>query len=300
LIGCHVGIKGGFVGAANEAARLGCGCMQIFVSQPRRWPNTPGKTDSQAAKAKGAHVIPDADVGLFRDALRENTITAPIAHASYLINLGSPDDALWTKSMEALAIEWRRSEQLKLDGLVMHPGACMTSTPEEGLSRIAQAVALVLNEVQPKHCRLLFENTAGQGSCLGHSIDQLGWLLRTLDQPNHFGICWDTCHALAAGYDFRTASGMKSMIAELEKQIGLENLRAVHINDSKKDCGSRVDRHEHIGRGCIGEAGFKRFLSSSVFKHLPMYLETAKENDEESGEEWDLINLRTLRRLGAK
>jgi deoxyribonuclease IV len=283
--GSHMSVAGGLHLAFDRALAVGCDVLQIFTKNNNQWNCKP---------------ISDTDATLFESSWKESGIGATIAHTSYLINVASPDDALWQKSLDALIVEWQRAEQLKIEGLVMHPGAHLKSTAEEGLERVAKAIDAAIASVRPKYCRLLLENTAGQGSCLGHQIEQLGWLLKAAKKPQHVGVCWDTCHALAAGYDFRTAAGMKAMVAELEKHVGLENLRAVHINDSKKDCGSRVDRHEHIGLGFIGEAGFKRFLASPTFKNLPMYLETAKEKDEASGEEWDVINLRKLRELCKK
>ncbi len=283
--GSHMSVAGGLHLAFDRAVEVGCSVLQIFSKNNNQW---------------NCKAISDADAELFEKTWKGSGIGATIAHTSYLINVGSPDDVLWQKSLDALIVEWQRAEQLKIEGLVMHPGAHLKSTAEEGLERVVKAVDAAIGSVQPKHCRLLFENTAGQGTCLGHQIEQLGWLLKAVKYPQHVGVCWDTCHALAAGYDFRTAAGMKSMVAELEQHVGLENLRAVHINDSKKDCGTRVDRHEHIGHGFIGEAGFKRFLASPAFKDLPMYLETPKEKEEVSGEEWDVINLRKLRELCKK
>ncbi len=241
--------------------------------------------------------VSESDTKQFQEALAKSNIQNPIAHASYLLNLASPDDALWNKSIDALTVEWLRADALQLVGLVMHPGASMKGTPQAGLQRIAEGVALAIKRVNPRHCRLLFENTAGQGTCLGHDISQIGWLIKTISQPNAIGVCWDTCHALAAGYDFRTSKGLKEMLDAFEREVGFDSLCAIHVNDSKKDCGSRVDRHEHIGRGCIGEAAFKRFLSNSVIRKVPMYLETAKETDPESGKEWDVLNMELLRKL---
>ncbi len=234
----------------------------------------------------------------FGQALKDFDIGNPIAHASYLINLAAPDDTLWRKSIDALVVEWKRCEQLELECLVVHPGAYTTSTPEVGLTRIAKAVQDCIEHVVPKHCQLLLENTAGQGSCLGWQIEQLGRLLAAIGSQ-HVGICWDTCHAFAAGYDFRKTKGLKSMLAELEAHGVLPKIQAVHINDSKKDCGSRVDRHEHIGLGFVGEEGFRRFLRSASFKSIPMYLETPKGTDEETGQDWDARNLSVLRMLSS-
>lgn len=274
-------IAGGLHLATQRAQQAGCDCLQIFTKNNNQWKCKP---------------ISDNDAAQFLQAIQDTRLAEPIAHSSYLINCASPDDALWEKSLDALVVEWQRCEQLQLAGLVMHPGSHTTSTPQQGLQRIAQAVQTAIARVEPRTCKLLLENTAGQGTNLGWQIEQLGWLLSTIDSP-HVGICWDTCHALAAGYDFRTAQGLKEMIQELERHAVLSRIAAIHINDSKKECGSRVDRHEHIGLGHIGEEAFQRFVRSPVFKKLPMYLETPKETDPDSGMEWDVKNLATLRRL---
>ncbi len=274
-------IAGGLHLAAQRAQQAGCDCLQIFTKNNNQWKCKP---------------LSDSDTAQFLQAIQDARLAEPIAHTSYLINCASPDDELWNKSLDALVIEWQRCEQLQLSGLVMHPGSHTTSTPEQGLERIAHAVQTAIERVAPQTCKLLLENTAGQGSNLGWQIEQLSWLLTAIDSP-HVGICWDTCHALAAGYDFRTAKGLKEMTQQLEQQSVLPRIAAIHINDSKKECGSRVDRHEHIGLGQIGEEAFQRFLRSVAFKKLPMYLETPKETDPDSGMEWDVKNLATLRRL---
>jgi deoxyribonuclease-4 len=243
-------------------------------------------------------LLAESDCAQFQEALSEYSIGHPIAHASYLINLATPDDKLWNRSLAALVNEWRKCEELQLEGLVLHPGAHTSSTPEAGLARIAEAVGVALQQVVPRHSRLLLENTAGQGSCLGWRIEQLGWLLKAI-RSRRLGICWDTCHALAAGYDFRTAKGLKAMLSEMEQHGILSRICAIHVNDSQKDRGSRVDRHEHIGQGFIGESGFRRFLRCSAFRSLPMYLETPKGTDTETGEDWDARNLAVLRDLSS-
>lgn len=219
-----------------------------------------------------------------------------IAHASYLINLGSPDDELWQKSIAALVIEWNRADALGLSGLVVHPGAFTTSSEAAGMSRIADGVKTVLDQTGPLSCRLLLENTAGQGSCLGHTIAQLGWLLREIDSPDWLGICLDTCHAFAAGYELNQESGFRALRRELDSELPPGAIRALHLNDSKKPCGSRVDRHEHIGVGEIGDVGFQLVLGDELLSGLPGYLETEKGEDD-AGEDWDLVNLRRLRSL---
>lgn len=280
--GAHLSIAGGLHLAAQRASELNCDCLQIFTKNNNQWNCKP---------------ISDTEAMQFTQAVELAKLQSTIAHTSYLINMASPDDALWKKSLDALVIEWRRAEQLGLAGLVVHPGAHMTASPEHGLSRIVQAVQSAIETVQPAKCRLLLENTAGQGSSLGWQFDQLGVLLRDIGRHPWVGVCLDSCHAFAAGYDFREATGLKKMLSDLEQHIGFEHLHAIHINDSKKDCGSRVDRHEHIGQGKIGEDAFSRFLKAKPIKQLPMFLETDKGIDPASGEEWDAINLATLRRL---
>lgn len=282
LFGAHMSVAGGLHTGVERALAAGCNCLQIFTKNNNQW--NCAELTCEAIKA-------------FQCALKPSGIPAPIAHTSYLINVASPDDTLWQKSIEALVVEWQRAEALELSGLVMHPGAYVSSTAEAGLARIVAAVSQVIERVKPQHCRLLFENTAGQGSCLGWQFSELGWLLRELGDTDHLGVCFDTCHAFAAGYDLTTATGLKGMFSEFEREVGLEHLRAIHINDSKKGCGTRVDRHEHIGLGMIGEDAFARFLKTKAVKHLPMFLETPKGTDEESGEDWDVRNLATLRRL---
>ncbi len=283
LLGAHMSVAGGLHCGIERAVAAGCDVVQIFTKNNNQW--------------NCAELTSEA-ISQFSDALKQSGLPAPIAHTSYLINVASPDDALWRKSVDALQVEWTRAEQLKLSGLVMHPGAHLSSTPEEGMQRVADAVREVIDNLKPRHCRLLLENTAGQGSCLGWQFEQLGVMLKAINSTKHVGICFDTCHAFAAGYEFSTVAKLKTMWDAFDKCIGLERLHAVHANDSKKGLGSRVDRHEHIGRGEIGETAFGLFLRSSPVKSLPMILETPKGKDETTGEDLDVQNLATLRRLG--
>lgn len=298
IAGSHVSCAGGLSQAIRRAHSLGCQCLQIFVSSPRAWPSENKLIPFESKGGRKDSKIQSVAVGqedgeMFSQALVETELNFSFAHTCYLINLASPDPALRQRSMEALRVEWQRAEQLRLNGLVLHPGSHTTASEQQGLYNVVQAVQIVQQQVSPRHCPLLLENTAGQGSCLGWKIEQLGFLLSELSHPM-IGVCWDTCHAFAAGYDFRTAKGMKDMIDELSQQGVLENIRAVHANDSMKECGSRVDRHEHIGLGCIGDDGWKKFLRSKPFRDLPMILETEKGTDE-NGVDWDLKNLEKLR-----
>lgn len=278
-------IAGGLHKAIEAAAKHGMNTTQIFTKNNNRWACKP---------------LEEEQVALWASTLEEHAITAPIAHTSYLINLAAPSDELWQKSIDALAVEWQRADRLRLEGLVVHPGAYTTSTEQEGLQRIAEGVRRAMEAVDPEHCRLLLENTAGQGSCLGHSFAQLGWLLERIARPDLVGVCLDTCHAFAAGYELNHARGFRAMMRELRSELPRAAIRALHLNDSKKPCGSRVDRHEHIGRGEIGAEGFRLVMFDALLGKLPGYLETPKGEDPETGEDWDRVNLNCLRELVAQ
>jgi len=282
-IGAHMSIAGGYYKAVEAAAGYSMDVVQLFTKNNNQW----------AAKP-----ITDEDCVKFKISVETSKVTRPLAHASYLINLASPKDELWHKSIDGMVVEWQRAEQLGLDGVVMHPGAYVESTPEAGLERIASAITAIYERVSPKQSWLLLENTAGQGSNLGWSMEQLGWLLARTGEKMLVGVCLDTCHAHAAGYDFSESAGFKAWAKEAKEHAVLDAIRALHLNDSKKGCGSRVDRHEHIGHGTIGLPGFERVLKHKVLKQHPMYLETDKgTNDDE--EDWDAVNLRVLRELAS-
>ncbi len=280
-LGAHMSIAGGYFKAVDAAAEYGMDVVQLFTKNNNQW----------AAKP-----ITEEDCLKFRQSLQRTGVQRPLSHASYLINLASPKEELWNKSIESMVVEWQRAEQLGLDGVVMHPGAYVESTPELGLERIAKAIEIIHDRVSPKNAWLLLENTAGQGSNLGWNMEQLSWLLGRAGGDRKVGVCFDTCHAHAAGYDMSVEDGFKAWENEASKLGVLEAIRAIHLNDSKKGCGSRVDRHEHIGLGSIGLDGFRRVLNHKLLKKLPMYLETEKEQNDE-GEDWDAINLRVLREL---
>ena len=280
-LGAHMSVAGGFYKAVDAAKALGMDVVQIFTKNNNQW----------AAKPIG-----DSDVTQFRDRLAAHQVGHPIAHASYLINLASPKEELWQKSIDAMVVELQRAELLGLEGVVMHPGAFVDSTEEAGMERIAQAIDKIHDQVGTLKTWLLLENTAGQGTCLGWSMEQLGWLLKRSGASKQVGVCMDTCHSHAAGYDMSSQDGFDRLVKDMQEHGVLEVVRAIHLNDSKKGCGSRVDRHEHIGLGAIGLEGFRRVLHHSHFGSLPMYLETEK-GENEDGEDWDAINLRTLRSL---
>ncbi|MGI9472766.1 MAG: deoxyribonuclease IV [Rubripirellula sp.] len=282
IVGSHVSAAGGAAKAVQRAMDVGCDCVQIFTKNNNQWRAKP---------------LSDKDVSAWSEAMAASSLSHPIAHASYLINMASPKNDLFEKSIDALVVELERANLLGLVGLVVHPGAFTDSSESEGLDRIVDAVAETLGRVEPGSCRLLLENTAGQGSCLGHTFDQLAFMLDGIDDNQRVGICLDTCHAFAAGYEINTADGFQAMRKEIDDLFPKQSIAALHLNDSKKPLASRVDRHEHIGRGEIGLQAFRFVFQDPVLGQLPGYLETEKGTDEDSGEDWDVINLRVLREL---
>ncbi|MDG2222431.1 MAG: deoxyribonuclease IV [Rubripirellula sp.] len=282
ILGSHVSAAGGLHRAVERAKSVGCDCVQVFTKNNNQWRAKP---------------LEDSAVTAWREAFEDSSLSHPIAHASYLINLASPKPELLQKSIDGLVVEWERANLLGLEGLVVHPGAFTDSSEPEGLNRIVDAVTETIGRVDPGSCRLLLENTAGQGSCLGHTFTQLAFMTDGIKAPERVGICLDTCHAFAAGYEINTESGFQSMRDEIDDRFPADTIAALHLNDSKKPLGSRVDRHDHIGRGEIGIEAFRLVLEDDLLGKLPGYLETEKGTDEETGEDWDLINLRTLRGL---
>jgi deoxyribonuclease IV len=280
LFGSHLSIAGGYYKAVDAAAALGLDTVQLFTKNNNQW--------------KGKTLTSD-DIRLFRESIERTGLRQPCAHNSYLINVASPDDVLWQKSVDALVDELQRAEALGLDGVVMHPGAFVASTEEAGQQRIVTA----LNEVHARtvglRCQLWLETTAGQGTCLGHRFEQIGLVLREVRDPERLGVCVDSCHILAAGYRLESVEDYQATMAEFDKAIGVKHIRAWHLNDSKKPLGSRVDRHEHIGEGHLGLEPFRHIVNDPRFVNTPMYLETEK--GERDGEQLDAINLRTLKSL---
>jgi deoxyribonuclease-4 len=275
-------IAGGYHKAVEAAAEFGMDCVQLFTKNNNQW----------RAKPLSAE-----EVSRFRTALEETGVRSPIAHDSYLINLASPDDALWEKSRDAFAVELERAEALELIGVVMHPGSYVTSSPEAGLARIVEALDDVHARTAGFSTQTLLETTAGQGSNLGHRFEELAFILEHVKHPDRVGVCVDTCHLFAAGYPLGTQAEYDATMAEFDRLIGLHRIQAFHLNDSQKAFGSRVDRHEAIGKGHLGLEPFRFVLNDRRFARVPMYLETPK--GEADGEQLDAINLRTLRGLVA-
>jgi len=280
--GAHMSIVGGYYKAVEEARRCGCDVVQLFTKNNNQW----------RAKAIG-----DDEVARFAGALAELKIGHPISHASYLINLASPNDALREKSIAGMVVELERADRLGIPYVVMHPGAHTTASVEEGITLVAASLDEIHRRLPKAEAQVTLELTAGQGTCLGHRLEQLAAIVRQVKQPERIGICVDTCHAFAAGIDLRDRKSYLAFWREFDESLGLSRLKAIHLNDSKRVLGSRVDRHEHIGRGQLGLDGFRRLLKDKRLRRVPMYLETPK--GDHNGEPWDVINLRTLRELVA-
>ncbi len=275
--GAHMSIAGGHDRAVHAAHAAGFDTVQLFTKSNNQW---------------NAKPLKEADVAAFREALRTTGVCDPVAHTSYLINLASPDDALWSKSIEALVVEVERAEALGISDLVHHPGAHVGSGEEAGLERVAKALDEVHRRTTGARLKIDLENTAGQGTCLGHRLEHLGTLLRLVRDPERLGICLDTCHLFAAGYSLGPISDYNQTIDEVGRTVGLDQVRVWHLNDSQKDRGSRVDRHAGIGRGRLGLGAFANLVNDPRFIGRPMVLETPK--GDEGGEDLDLINRRVL------
>lgn len=280
LFGAHMSIAGGYYKAVEEARRCGCDVVQVFTKNNNQWRAKP---------------ISEQEAEQFAAALAELKIERPLSHSSYLINLASPDPLLWQKSVEGMTVELQRAGQLGIPYVVMHPGSHTTATEEEGLANVARGLDAIHAALPQAKAEVLLEITAGQGTNLGWKFEHLAAILGQTQSPQRVGICFDSCHAFASGYDLRDAAAAQAMWRKFDDLLGLDRLKAIHLNDSKRELGSRVDRHEHIGRGHIGLAGFRHLLNDPRFRDVPMYLETPKEDPEE--EPWDVVNLRTLRSL---
>ncbi len=274
-------VAGGLENAFSAGIEVDCDCLQIFVKNQRQW------------KAKP---LTDEQITAYKLAQRQTGLTPVIAHASYLLNLASPDKEKRQRSVTAMIDELQRCESLGVDGLVFHPGAHMDGSLDDGIKHIAKSLDSVTKETLGFKTLILLETTAGQGTSIGHRFEHIAYIIGQTASPERLGVCLDTCHLFAAGYDFRTQDGYEAMIENMDNTFGLSNIQCVHTNDSKKDLGSRVDRHEHIGLGKIGDNGFGFFLNDPRFADVPFILETSKEKDEE-GVEMDKVNLERLRSL---
>jgi deoxyribonuclease IV len=280
-------IAGGLPRAVDRAVASRCEAFQIFTKSVGQW---------------RARELPAEEIALFRTRVEESGLRPVVGHNSYLINLAAAAPALRAQSTAALGEELDRAESLGLDGLVMHPGSYTSGTEAEGLRFISEAIAALLAERPRAKTMVLLEHTSGQGTNLGHRFEHLAAILERLGGSPRVGVCLDTCHLLTAGYDLCTEPGYQDTFREFDRIVGLDRIKVFHLNDSKRPCGSRVDRHEHIGKGCLGLEPFRLLLNDPRFAALPMLLETPKLDTPESKrrsivDPWDARNLRTLRKL---
>ena len=282
LFGAHFSVAGGPVNAVKECVAHGADAVQIFTKNASQWAGKP---------------ITDADATAFRAAVVAAGVRFPTAHDSYLINLATADDALFEKSVAAFADEIRRADRLGLTYLVTHPGAHVGSGEAAGLARVVTGLNEALSRTPGSQVTVLLETTAGQGTCLGATFDHLATILAGVATPARFGVCLDTCHVFAAGYDLRTAAGYAQVFAEFAAVVGLDRLKLFHVNDSAKPLGSRVDRHAGLGLGEIGPEAFRLLATDRRFADLPMILETPKEDA--AGNAMDGVNLGLLRGFAA-
>ena len=255
--------------------------MQIFVKNQRQWRAPP---------------LTKAEIDLWQSACQATNIAPVVAHATYLINLASPDNRLWRRSIDTFTNELTRCEKLGLIGLIVHPGAHMDKGEAWGLERIAQAIDIIHERTEGFSSRTILETTAGQGTGLGHRFEQLAEIISHTQQSERIAICVDTCHVFAAGYDLTTEKGYNDAVTQIDHTVGIARVAVFHLNDSLKPLGSHRDRHGAIGKHEIGREAFRRLVNDRRFLGIPMILETPKGPDER-GRDLDRVNLTTLRRL---
>jgi deoxyribonuclease-4 len=264
LLGAHMSIAGGVDKALLLGKQVDCTAIQIFTKSSRQWAGSPYTPE---------------EVENFARNRTETGIGTVIAHDSYLLNLGSPDGALRKKSVRAFIDELERCERLGVLNLVGHPGAHMGAGEEQGMKLIARSMNQIHKACPGYRTKITLEITAGQGSCLGYRFEQIARMIELTKESERVRVCFDTAHAFAAGYDIRSEEGYERTFTEFDETIGLDRLAAFHLNDSKKEFNSRVDRHEHIGKGYIGVETFRRLVNDKRFWGLPMCLETPKGRD---------------------
>jgi len=288
-IGAHMSVAGGVSLAVARAALHGCESLQIFTKNANQWRAKP---------------LEDAAVRAFRTAIEATGIRPVLSHASYLINMATAVPALREQSLAGLVDELDRAERLGLLGVVIHPGTCTSGTEDDALRLVADAIRTAFRAQPRGRTMLLLEGTAGQGRTIGHRFEHLARVIEHLDGDPRVGVCLDTCHLLAAGYDISTAAGYAETFDAFGRIVGFGRLRAFHGNDSKKPYGSRVDRHEHIGDGHVGLEAFRLLINDARFAALPLLIETEKARGAERPgliveDPFDRRNLETLRALRA-
>ncbi len=277
ILGSHLSISGGLHQALEVAAGYGFDCVAMFVRNQRQW---------------RAGALSDKAIATFREVRRQSGLAPVVAHGSYLVNLAGKDD-IRRKSIAAMRDELDRCERLGIEYLVFHPGS--HERVDEGIVLVADALNEIVTDC-PGQTKILIETTAGQGNYLGRTFEQISDILARLEMPERFGVCLDTCHVFAAGYDIRTPEAYRRTMDTFDRVIGMGKLPAIHLNDSVKGLGSRIDRHAHIGLGQIGLQAFAEIVNDPRLADLPMILETPKGADE-AGRDWDEVNAAALRGL---
>ncbi len=280
LLGAHMSIAGGLHLALERGRDVGCSVVQIFLKNQRQWT---------------ARSYTDSEVREFRAAWKATGIRVVFAHASYLINLATPVPAEWRRAVDVFHDELERAEALGLPFVVIHPGSHRGGGLEEGVRRVAQAIDLLHDRTRGQRVRIVLENTAGGGASIGRSFEELAAVVGAVREPDRVGVCLDTCHLFAAGYDIRSADGYRLTMARGLRLLGRGRVRAFHLNDARQPLGSGLDRHEKIGRGHLGVETFRRLMNDRRFARVPMALETPKDPEPRADRD-ALALLRRLRR----
>lgn len=281
VFGAHESIAGGMYLAVQRGHQATCDTIQVFNKSNNQWRAKP---------------LTPEDIDAFFKAQEETGVTVSSSHTSYLINVASPNPELEKKSHAALRIELERCNTLKIPNLVMHPGSHLGEGEEKGLQQIADNINRLLDSFADNEVTLALEVTAGQGSNLGYKFEHLAWLIEHIEDSEHIGVCFDTCHVFAAGYPLVKATDYRATMKSFDEIVGLDRLRVLHLNDSRREIGSKIDRHEHIGQGHIGLDGFANVVNDKRLAEIPMIIETPKGKDLAE----DIENLKTLRGLVRK
>jgi deoxyribonuclease IV len=276
IIGFHVSISGGFAKSVERAYELDCSCMQIFSRNPRGWTVKPLDKEDNAE---------------FKRLRKQRDIAPVFVHTNYLINLASSKPDLYQKSIEHFVIDLERTEHIGAEYLVTHLGSASGENTEWMVERVSAALNMAM-KLHPPKATILLENTAGEAGDVGYTLEQVQEVISRLRDPAHIGICYDTCHGFAAGYDIRSIKDVNALAHKIESTVGLKQLKGMHLNDCLRDFGSHVDRHWHIGEGTIGLDGFRILLNHPAFKDVPMIMETPKETEDD-----DPRNMKVVRSL---
>ena len=279
--GCHLSTAGGLERALLSATELDFQCVQLFVKNQRQWQSGP---------------LEEEQIRVFTQVRGASSVAPIVAHASYLVNLASPDATARHRSMSALLDEVERCDALDIPLVVVHPGASLGESEATALKLVAESLDEIAKRRTGHQAAVLLESTAGQGTSIGHRLEHLAEIRTLVRNAASVGVCLDTCHLFAAGYDFRHPDQYAALAEEIDRTVGFSAIQCIHLNDSKRELGSRVDRHEHIGKGMIGEAGFAHFVNDPRLLGIPMILETPKGTDD-SGVDYDRTNLSRLRSL---